>query len=549
MSHSSQPPERPHGDATVTAPTDDRPTTVAPAGRAASRAWLILATLLALLLLGSGGWQLAQARDGAQRVKTVVDGVPITLLTPKSGDGPFPGVVVAHGFAGSQEIMDGLALALVDAGFAVALPDFAGHGSSAAKLLITDDTARNRAQLRGNLDTVTRWLREQPNVARAPISLVGHSMGAGAVVDFAVTRAGRGEIGSTVAISLPSASTIPVGQQKVPANLLLLWGSAELPDFATAAADGLRAGYPTAEPGQRYGSFADGSAREAKVVPGAEHISILWRQQTLDDVVGWTAAASGVTPRPVSPDHRMWWVLACYLGVGFAMVPLATLALGNRRSVVSRRVPPLRAAGVMVLAAVAAAAVGWLSGPVLGFLPLAVGGYLALFFIAAAVVTAVGGVFAARGAEDSSFSVRAIIGGLALAAVVTLGLALPGRAAWTSFTLVGDRWWLAAMFILVLLAWFAADELLVRRRSRWGRAGLMALNRILMLATMLAAVSLLGAPVFLTLLLPLIAPLFLFLAVVAIVVAARTRSVFAPAAVQAVPLALLVATAFPLVST
>ena len=77
----------------------------------------------------------------------------------------------------------------------------------------------------------------------------------------------------------------------------------------------------------------------------------------------------------------------------------------------------------------------------------------------------------------------------------------------------------------------------------------MALNRILMLATMLAAVSLLGAPVFLTLLLPLIAPLFLFLAVVAIVVAARTRSVFAPAAVQAVPLALLVATAFPLVST
>lgn len=49
-----------------------------------------------------------------------------------------------------------------------------------------------------------------------------------------------------------------------------------------------------------------------------------------------------------------------------------------------------------MLAAVAAAAVGWLSGPVLGFLPLAVGGYLALFFTAAAVVTAVGGVFAAR---------------------------------------------------------------------------------------------------------------------------------------------------------
>lgn len=520
-----------------------------PDGRVASPLWLAISSALALLMLVGGGWQLAQARSGANRVDTVVSGVPITLLTPTSGPGPYPGVVVAHGFAGSQEIMDGIALALVDAGFAVALPDFAGHGSSAEKLLLTDDTDRNKAQLRDNLDVVTTWLRDRSDVTRDPISLVGHSMGAGAVVDYAVTHAGSGEIGSTVAISLPNAQAIPVGKPQVPANLLLLWGSAELPQFTQAGEEALHAGYPAGTVGNLYGSYADGSARQATIVPGAEHISILWRQQTLDNVVGWTASSRGLNPGSTAPDHRMWWVLVCYLGIGFAMVPLASMLLGNRRSAAVRRVAPLRAAGVMLGAAVVAAGVGWVSGPVLNFLPLAVGGYLALFFAAAAVIMAAGGLFSARGSEASPASVRAIVGGLGLAVVVTLGLALPGKAAWTSFTLVGDRWWLAAMFVLVLLAWFAADELLVRRRSRWGRAGLMALNRVLVLGTLLAAVTFLGAPIFLTLLLPLIAPLFLFLAVVAIVVAARTRSVFAPAAVQAVPVALLVATAFPLVAT
>ncbi len=518
-------------------------------GRVASRVWLIVASVMAVLLLGTGSWQLAQARERATRVDTVVSGVPITLLTPKSGTGPYPGVVVAHGFAGSQEIMDGIALALVDAGFAVALPDFAGHGSSTDRLLITDDTDRNRAQLRANLDTVVQWLRDRNDVTKDPISLVGHSMGAGAVVDYAVKHAGTGQIGSTVAISLPTARDVPAGAPQVPANLLLLWGSAELPQFSQAGEEALRAGYPQGSVGTFYGSFAAGSARQAVVVPGAEHISILWRQQTLDNVVGWTASSRGLEHGDVAPDHRMWWVLVCYLGIGFAMVPLASVLLGNRRSDPRWRVSPLRASGIMLVAAGVAAVVGWVSTPLLDFLPLAVGGYLALFFAAAAVIMAVGSVFGSRGAETSPANARSIVGSLVLASFVTLGLALPGKASWTSFSLVGDRWWLALMFILVLLAWFAADELLVRRRSRWGRAGLMALNRILVLATMLAAVTFLGAPVFLTLLLPLIAPLFLFLAIVAVVVAARTRSVFAPAAVQAVPLALLVATAFPLVSS
>ena len=107
--------------------------------------------------------------------------------------------------------------------------------------------------------------------------------------------------------------------------------------------------------------------------------------------------------------------------------------------------------------------------------------------------------------------------------------------------------WVVLAFEVAFLAYFWADERLAARSSRAGRLALVIGFRVLTVAVILASVSLLGAPGFLTLLVPLMAALFVLLIAYAYVVSGLTPERWAPAVVQAVPLAYLVATSFPLI--
>lgn len=512
--------------------------------------WVATTSVLAVLLLGLGGFQLTQARGGVDRVSTEVAGVPVTVLTPPTGRAA-PGLIVAHGFAGSAALMDGLATSWARAGFSVAVLDFTGHGSNPKTLQIDSDNGTDRSDLLADLDAVASWFSEQPYVTDQPLSLVGHSMGAGAVVSAAVADAQspRLRYGATVALSLPSAEEIPVGEVSVPANLLLLWGAAEQERFRTAALDGLRAAYPDGVAGQSYGDFADGSARAAREVPGAEHISILWRGDTTQWTYDWLAEAVGLPAGTIDRDQRMPWVAAIYLGALFSVVPLATALLGNVRPTIGRTVGGGRAVLIMLAAAVAASLAAAIARPATQLLPLAVGGHLAFWFAAGAVVLSLLGSVSARGPAQPVKLARALVAGLLISLWLALALALVGRLSWAPMALVGQRPLLVLLFGGILLAWFAGDELLVRRSSRIKRLGLMVVSRLILVAALLAGVFFLGAPGFLILLLPLMVPLLLLLGSAAWIVAGRTGSVLAPALVQALPLALLIGTTFPLVST
>ena len=68
-------------------------------------------------------------------------------------------------------------------------------------------------------------------------------------------------------------------------------------------------------------------------------------------------------------------------------------------------------------------------------------------------------------------------------------------------------------------------------------------SRIIVVVALLGAVLLLGAPGFLTLTVPLVVPILLLLAILA----GWARDPMAAAAAQAIPLALAMATTFPLV--
>ncbi|MEE3919961.1 alpha/beta fold hydrolase [Micromonospora sp. BRA006-A] len=88
-----------------------------------------------------------------------------------------PGVVIAHGFAGSARLMRPLADSVARRGGIAVLLDFAGHGASHTRLPGAGrGEERSRALLRHDLDVAVAWLRGRPGVDPDRVVLVGHSM-------------------------------------------------------------------------------------------------------------------------------------------------------------------------------------------------------------------------------------------------------------------------------------------------------------------------------------------------------------------------------------
>src|SRR5262245_31218243 len=249
---------------------------------------------------------------------TTVGGVPITEVLPGRGVTGAPGVVVAHGFAGSARLMRGFADTLSRRGYVVVLLDFAGHGASTRRLPTVD--GEREAALQRDLNVAVRHLRSSPAVDPGRIGLVGHSMGAAAVTRYAATHP---DIDATVAISLGSASAAAM-----PGNLLAIVGGAEFPAFREAA---LTAAGPTF--GVTRGDPASRTARRAVSVPAVEHISVLFATITHEETSAWLDAVLGQrVPAGTGTAPRSRLVPAGFLLLAFILgfVPLAYALLGRR---------------------------------------------------------------------------------------------------------------------------------------------------------------------------------------------------------------------------
>jgi hypothetical protein len=119
---------------------------------------------------------------------------------------------------------------------------------------------------------------------------------------------------------------------------------------------------------------------------------------------------------------------------------------------------------------------------------------------------------------------------------------------WAPFAVIGARSWLLPIVMLAFTVYFAGDELLVRRASLPRRLGLALGSRLIVVTVILVSIPLLGAPGFLVLLLPLMVVFLVVLAGYAAVVSRFRNGFVAAVLVQAAPLALLVATTFPLMT-
>ena len=118
---------------------------------------------------------------------------PATMYLPGPGD-PFftqfpkpaaerpPGVVLIHGFTGDRVLMSGLARRLADNGYGVLAIDVNGHGENRNPF---NGSNFDSSSLRENVKAAVDYLRSSQLVDGSRIVVMGHSMGAGAALDYA----------------------------------------------------------------------------------------------------------------------------------------------------------------------------------------------------------------------------------------------------------------------------------------------------------------------------------------------------------------------------
>ncbi|MGC4860516.1 alpha/beta fold hydrolase [Micromonospora sp. DT41] len=430
----------------------------------------VLLAVLAAVAAALGTLVLVRADDGLTVRQVTVGGVPMTEVRAgaPTPDVRRPGVVIAHGFAGSARLMRPIGDTVARRGAVALLFDFAGHGANPARL----GADMSSATLAADVDAAVAHVRSLPDVDPNQIMLLGHSMGAGAVTRYAVDHP---EIARTVAISLPSAGELPPGR---PAELLLIVGGAEFPAFRRAADDAV-------------GRGAAVSRRPAAVVPGVEHISVLFAPRTHQEIVDWLPSTDGTAaPRPLV---RLAGAALLVLAFGVGVVPLAALLLPRRSAGPERsgRRAPLGGLTLFGLTTLAAGA-GAVAAAVMptNRLPLAVGGYVAGFLLVTGLLVAAGhrwlprppspaagvpasaAVAAGRGAGDRaavaagpSAGARTAVAALALTGYAVLAVALPIHLGLTSAWPVGPRWWLLPLVLGACLLYLLGVELVADGRA------------------------------------------------------------------------------------
>jgi len=298
-------------------------------------------------------------------------------------------------------------------------------------------------------------LQGQPEVDISRIGLLGHSMGAAAVMRAALESPERYR--ATVAVSPAYTAVSPV----TPRNLQLQAGSWE-PRYLEAAQRIL------VEAGGADTDFANGRARALVTVPRAEHVGILFRNQSHRAAREWFDQAFEYQSAG-SNDHHDWRLLGWLLHVGGWLLVASAIGPVYRRDPSAERDlvrRPVQWAGVLaapfvatgvVLALDRFVAVGRLGGVV-------VGGALAFWFLVAGTVFLVAAY--RGGMPDGSDVVRGV--GLFLFLAVAVGIT--GHLAWSNWALTPARLIRWPLFALACTPWFVATELGQgdpRGGSRW----------------------------------------------------------------------------------
>lgn len=324
----------------------------------AALAVLLLAVLLALSSAATARSLLFQGVQVEEVYVTGLDGARLRCLVykPLGSTGKLPAIIVVHGLGASSDTMNALSTELARNGVLVLALNYRGHDGSEGGVNYIGDpiTAPN---ISNDLIAAVRYLAERDDVDAGRIGAVGYSMGSRAVLRLALlvpTVSPVVMIGPYVGWELGAVNTTS------PRNLLIIVGSNDmitppslaelLFNYATRAAG---------KPSEVFGSLREGTGRKLVVVPGADHYSVVFAKQTVEEVVEWVLASFGMGRPTHHLDSAVLASTSSSAGF-FALLGILSLAYlvtrylrGKGLVAELKPVMPSRTALVVVLAGVA----------------------------------------------------------------------------------------------------------------------------------------------------------------------------------------------------
>jgi dienelactone hydrolase len=455
---------------------------------------------------------LAHFQNGTppHRDETLPGGIPATMYLPGASnqpgpDNPFyqtfprppeqrpPAVLLVHGFSSDRINTSALARRIAQNGYGVLAIDVRGHGENRNPF--------DERGLRDDLKTAVEVLRQSNLVDGSRIVVVGHSMGAGAALDYA---AHDPSIKGSVMIS----GGFSLDGPEHPRNTLFIYAEND-PDFIkdlSAQLGAHLAGADKIESGKLYGDFAGGTAVETMQVKGVNHLTILWSPAAAQNIVQWLDSVSGKThvAAPNVAEPRLPLTIVCLFLFILLLVPIGRVCAELTPRYEHR---PGSSAGwlgliVLLIALFAAMALN-VNAPQAVFLSI-VDGHIIISWLAIA-----GGLLLVWLALRQSDDLRRLRNGLgstlfaaalAFAAIVIINGAYEVALHRTALT--PERLLVMFASTLLVLPFFVSFEVLLRRGTTPMATVLASLGRVLMVVTIAVGLGLGALPFVLALVLP-----------------------------------------------
>jgi len=485
--------------------------------------------------------------------------VPVLVLESKTAQLDSPILLAVHGVISNKEYMQLIGSEIARMGLRVFMPDLPGHGASNASFAtpvqdFSNVVGGNVAQL----ERLYRYVREK--FPQAPVGVLGHSMGSGAILNFAVTKP---EL--AVAIPVSVAGRQPATPEN-PKNMLMLVGERDIPICLSSAKQLYDAATGLPEPQSTlFGAFENGTARVHKVLPRLDHISIMLAPQTAQEIREWLGHTFGLP----SGDNkamvsRLRWTsaglvasIASYLPFSALLTRMWGLKAAPAKSPQLTFKNNLAAMGVLGVAPFASVLLlHKLKKPHL--VSLVLGDYLASFFVLSGLLSWTGLAVVRRGKLNLSDISAGVNGSARTKLLNWVGLPLAlwaysyatlgrfSRRSWFSFALNGKRARTMSVLTACALPYFLASEATFRRMPGFSGYASSNLTKFSLTASMMVAARLKDEQNFLAILAMPMSIAYLLMDGYALWQYRQNRDFVTTGAYDALVLAWLVSSLFPL---
>ncbi len=525
-------------DAVATIPEDQ----FVASGPRSRTVWRLIVAVAAVLGAAIALWNLQAATDGLSIQADHAGPIPLTVFRPAAA-GRAPVVVIAHGFAGSRQLMQPFALTLAHAGYIAVTFDFPGHGRNPTRLNggISDDKAA-AACLLDAIDQVVAYARARPD-GDGRLALLGHSMASDTVVQYGRTHP---DIDATIAVSAFVRGADP----GLPRDLLVIVGALE-PAFLHREGERLvaMASDGAVEPGITYGDRQAGTARRLVIAPGAEHVGVLYSADSLTAARDWLDGIFGqqAGDRPAGgpvPSRGPWLALlfSALVALGW---PLAGMLPVLAAPPAGAGLPWRR---LWLVAGLPAIVTPLLLRPLPpDLLPLLLGDYLALHLGVYGLLMLAMLAWLRVPLAGLRPSRAVLAAACAIAGWGVLGIGLPIDAYFTSFMPTGERLLMLPLVLAGTLPWFIADEWLTRGAA--APRGAYVVTKLCLLLSLALAIALnLHRLFFLIIILPVIMVFFTVYGLFSTWSWRATRTPLPAALANALSLAWAIAATFPMIA-